>query len=108
MSGLSNILAQLVPGAAVETLLFQVPAQSKALIQEFVVCNRAGAGSSFRISISLLGAATTTKDYLYFDLPIAGNDTFSNELGLTLNASDVIRVYSSSVNLTFTLLGALT
>jgi len=105
---LSNILAQLVPAAAVETDLFSVPEQGKAIIQELVVCNRAASPGSFRCSISPLGSATATKDYLYFDLPIGGNDTFGNEIGVTLNAFDMIRVYASTGNLTFTLLGSKT
>ena len=107
MNGLSDILAQLAPAAITETLLFAVPATRKGLIQELCVCNRAGSPSSFRVSISQLGAATQTKDFLYYDMPIAGNDTFAVEIGVTLNASDVIRVYAGSANLSFTLFGSL-
>lgn len=89
-----------------ETLLYTVPGQTKQRIDEIIVCNRSASPSSFRVSISLLGAATATKDYLYFDLPILGNDTFACELGVWLDAADVIRVFASSANLTFTLIGA--
>lgn len=106
LSDLVNILAQLVPGAAVEAVLFTVPAKGKSRIQELIVCNRSATPATFRFSISQLGAPTATKDYIYFDLPIPGNDTFSNEMGLTLNATDTLRVFASTANLTFTLLGA--
>ena len=102
------ILAQLAPGAAAETVLYAVAATEHIIANEIVVCNRSGAGASFRISISQLGAATSTKDYFYYDTPINANDTFANDINLTLNATDVIRVYASSANLTFTLLGART
>lgn len=100
-----NILAQLDCPANVETLLFQAAARSKALVQELAVCNRVAAPGSFRLSVSLNGAATNVKDYLYYNLPINGNDTFASELGLTLNSFDVIRVFTLTGNLTFTLIG---
>lgn len=107
MNGLNDILAQLAPAVTTETVLFTVPATRKGLIGEIIICNRQGSPASFRISISQLGAATTAKDYLYFDFPIVGNDTFSTDLGVTLNATDVMRVYAGSANLTFTLFGSL-
>ncbi len=114
MNDISNVLAQLVPLATTETVLFQVALSTHARIDELVVCNRSAATQSFRISISLGGVATQTKDYIYFDLPITANNTFSNEMGtggtsgLTLNQRDVIRVYASTADLTFMAFGAVT
>lgn len=102
-----TILAQLAPGAAAETVLYTVTATEHIIANEIIVCNRGGAGS-FRISVSVLGGPTAPKDYFYYNLPILANDTFANDMQLTLNAGDVIRVYASTANLTFTLLGAKT
>lgn len=99
------ILAQLVPGASAETVLLAVPSRLMARVDELVVCNRSVTAATFRVSISQLGAPTATKDYLYYDLPLSGNDTFACELGLTLNPTDTIRVFASTANLTFTLMG---
>lgn len=103
-----GILAQIAPAAQVETQLYSVPRDGHALIQELAVCNRSAGGSRFRISISIRAAATAAPDYLYYDIPIDGNDTFAAELGLTLNAFDVIRVYSSNGLMSFALFGVQT
>ncbi len=114
MNDISNVLAQLVPLATTETVLFQVALSTHARIDELVVCNRSASLVSFRMSISLGGNATQTKDYIYFDLPLIANNTFSNEMGnggtsgLTLNQRDIVRVYASTADLTFTLFGAVT
>lgn len=105
MDTVSNILAQVVPAAITETAFYTVASTQKARLDEFVVCNRAGSASSFRISVSLTGAATAPTDYLYYDMPVNGNDTFANEMGITIPAGAVVRIYASSANLTFTLFG---
>lgn len=108
MDTVTGILSQLAPAAAIETTLFSVPRDGNALIQELVVCNRLASTASFRVSISPRGAATAVAHYIYFDMPVSGNDTFAAELELTLSSFDVIRVYSSSGSLSFTLFGVKT
>ena len=105
METIIGLLSQIAPLALTETTLYSVPAKGHALIEEIAVCNRVPAAASFRISISQLGAPTAVTDYLYFDMPLSGNDTFTTELHLTLNPSDIIRIYASSATLTFALLG---
>lgn len=100
-----TVLAQLAPGATSETVLYTVPTTNRSFINGLTVCNRAASAQSFRVSVSLLGAATATKDYIYFDLPIVANDTFMATLEFTLGARGVIRVYASSADLSFTLYG---
>ena len=99
-----KILGQTSPLAATETALYVVPAATAAVISTVVVCNR-GVAATFRVSISPSGAATDPKDFLYYDLPIVDNDTFAATFGLTLSATDVVRVYSSSTDLSFNIFG---
>lgn len=70
-----------------------------------MVCNRSAVPTSFRVSISFRGGPTAAADYLYYDLPIGGNDTFLVELDSRLEAADVIRVYATLATLSFTLYG---
>lgn len=100
-----GVLAQLAPAVGAETTLYQVPNANRTFIAELVVCNRTAAPATFRLSISLRGAATATTDYLYFDLSVSGNDTFASEIGVTLGAGDIIRVYTATGNITFNLFG---
>lgn len=107
MSGVGYITAQVAPSATTETDLytFLTKAQTwKEHQASFVICNR-GVDGTFRISLSVAGAATTAKDYLYYDTPINANDTFMSELQLTPNAGDIVRVYASHANMSFTLFG---
>lgn len=103
----SVILAQLAPSSATPTDLFTPSRAGKARIDQIVVTNRAGTASNFRLSISLKNAATTAKDYLYYDYsPVtSGAYTYVINLGITLDVGDVIRVYASTANLNFTVLG---
>lgn len=73
-----------------------------------MICNTAAGGDALRISISPAGAPTVTQDFLYFDLPIAANDTFLAEIDTTLRPADTVRVQSANGALVFTLFGILT
>jgi hypothetical protein len=70
------------------------------------VCNRGATSTTFRVSISLAGGATATKDYLYFDVLIPPNDTFIATIGPTMATTDVMRVYAGNANLSFSLWGS--
>jgi hypothetical protein len=99
-------LGQSNPVATTETALYTVPAATSTIASSVIVCNRSTVLSTFRISIAIGGAATTNKDYIYFDLPIGANDTFIATIGVTLAATDVVRVYASNTNLSFSLYGS--
>ena len=99
-----KVLGQAAPSATTETDLYTVPGSTSTTISSIVVCNR-GSAATFRISVSAGGGATANKDYLYYDLAIPANDTFAGTLGITLAATDVVRVYASTANLSFSVFG---
>lgn len=101
-----KILGQSAPSATTETTLYTVPALTSAVISSVIICNRGGAAGTFRISLSQGGGATANKDYLYYDLTLAANDTFIATVGLTLATTDVARVYASSGDFSFSLYGS--
>lgn len=105
MSEVKKILGQVSPSATTETDLYVVPDAKGAVVSSIVVCNRS-TSATFRVSVSYSGAATANKDYLYYDLTIAANDTFIFTIGITLSNADEIRVYASSANLSFSCFGA--
>lgn len=100
-----KVLGQVAPSATTETLLYTTSAAS-AIASSLIVCNRGGTQTSFRVSISQGGVATTAKDYIYYDLLIGGNDTFIATIGVTLASTDVVRVYAGNGNLSFSLYGS--
>lgn len=101
-----KVLGQSSPLATTQTTLYTVPALTKAIVSSIIIANRGASTAYFRISISVAGASTSNKDYIYYDLPIGGNDTFIATVGITLATTDVIRVYSSNSSLSFSLYGS--
>ena len=100
-----KILGQSSPSATTETVLYTVPAATSSVCSSLSICNRGATQTTFRVSISAAGAATANKDYLYYDVTLAGNDTFIATIGVTLATTDVIRVYSGNASLSFQLFG---
>jgi len=105
MANFYKILGQSSPSATTETALYTVPAGTSTVCSSLSICNRGTTQTTFRISISAAGAATANKDYLYYDVTLAGNDTFIATIGVTLATTDKIRVYSGNANLSFQLFG---
>lgn len=98
-------LGQSAPAATTETDLYTVPAATTAAVSSVVVCNR-GVATTFRISVSVAGAATANKDYLYYDIPLPATETFVATIGITLGATDKLRVFAGTANTSFSAFGS--
>lgn len=105
MANTYKILGQISPSATTETALYTVPASKSTVCSSLSVCNRGSVQTTFRISLSQGGAATASKDYMYYDVTLAANDTFIATIGVTLATTDVIRVYAGNANLSFQVFG---
>lgn len=101
-----KILGQSAPAATTATDLYTVPAATQAIVSSIVVANRSTSLATFRISVSSAGGATATKDYLAYDTSIANSGIITLTLGITLGATDKIRVYASSADLSFNAFGS--
>jgi hypothetical protein len=106
MPTIYKVLGQSAPSTTTETDLYTVPSATSAVASSIIICNRGASQASFRVSISAGGGATANKDYIYYDLLIAGNDTFIATIGVTLATTDKVRVYASLSNLSFSLYGS--
>jgi hypothetical protein len=73
----------------------------------FVVCNQSASPDTFRVSRSVGGGVTATKDYLAYDTTVDGYAIvgFDSLKGMCLNATDVVRVYSTNGTLSFNMDG---
>ena len=105
MASTLKVLSQTNPSATTLTDSYTVPGATTATVSSLVVANRSATATSFRVSVAVAGAADNAKQYLYYDVPIAGNDTFTGTLGLSLGAADVIRVYATLATLSFNIFG---
>lgn len=106
MASVYKVLGQSSPAATTATALYTVPAATSAIGSSIIIANRGTSVATFRVSIAVGGAVTSNKDYIYYDLPIGANDTFIATIGITLSATDVVRVYASNTNLSFSLYGS--
>ena len=101
-----KVLAQISPSATTLTDFYTVPALTSTVCSTLTVCNRGPGAATYRISIAIAGAADNVKQYLAYDLTINVNATQAWTIGATLATTDVIRVYSTTSNLSFNLFGA--
>lgn len=100
-----KVLGQSKPSATTLTALYTVPALTSATSSTITVCNQSATATAFRISVAPAGAADATSQYLYYDVPINGNDTFAATIGITLATTDVVRVYNTLATCSFSLFG---
>ena len=105
MADTLKVLGQSNPSAGVLTDLYTVPGSRFVTASTIVIANRSSTATSFRVAISPAGAAIDDKHFLYFDIVIPGLDTFAATLGMTLEATDVVRVQATAATLSFNLFG---
>ena len=100
-----KVLGQSSPNATTETDLYTVGAGKSAVVSTISVANRAATDATFRISIAVGGGATANKDYVAYDVTCPGNGVNYFTLGISLAATDKIKVYASTANLSFNAFG---
>ena len=98
-------LGQAAPSATTSTDLYTVPAATSAIVSTLTIANRAASDATFRISQSLTGAALADKDYLVYDATVPGSGFITLTLGITMAATDKLRVYASSGDVSFNAFG---
>jgi hypothetical protein len=106
MATVYKVLGQSAPSATTDTNLYTVPADTSAVISTLVVANRAGSSSTYRIAIRPAGATISNQHYIAYDVAVEAADSTTLTLGITLAATDVVTVYSSTTNLSFSLFGS--
>ena len=105
MAETPKVLGQSNPSAAVLTDVYTVPGVTNAVVSTITVCNRSATPTEFRVAVSPAGAGISDEHYLYYDVPIPGNDTFTTTIGISLEATDVIRVRATLATLSFSVFG---
>lgn len=104
-----KVLGQSSPAAVTNTTLYTSPSGGTAagsVISTITVCNRdAAAQAQFRIAVRPAGAAIANAHYLYYDAFLGPNSTVAITLGITLAPTDVVTVFASTANLSFSAFG---
>lgn len=100
-----KVLGQVDVAATTLTALYTVPASTETVVSTLVICNRNSSGVSIRVSVAVAGAADDPSQYIWYDKSVPKNESIFATIGLTFAATDVVRVYSDTANVTFSLFG---
>ena len=101
-----KVLGQVAPSATTATTLYTVPSSTEAVISTIVVCNRSATNRTFRIAVRPNGATLANEHYIAYDVTVGLSDSTTLTLGLTLDAADVLTVYASTTDLSFSAFGS--
>jgi hypothetical protein len=110
--------AQAIPAAGVLTPLtlkfgwepFQIPAitphgPEEARLETVMVCNQAASATTFRVSLAYQGEADTPAQYLFYDVYLPANDTYTAQIPGHIVRGDVVRVQSANGQCSFQVFG---
>ena len=106
MPTIYRVLGQSAPAATTNTDIYTSPAATQTVISTITVANRGATAATFRIAIRPAGSAIANLHYIAFDATVAANDATNLTLGVTLAATDVVTIYASNTNLSFSLFGS--
>jgi glucose-6-phosphate dehydrogenase assembly protein OpcA len=101
-----KVLGQSNPAATTATTLYTVPASTQAVISTIVIANLTATAATFRIAVRPAGATLANSQYIAYDITVGASDSTALTLGVTMNTTDVLTVYASTANLTFTAFGS--
>ena len=101
-----KVLGQSAPSATTATTLYTVPSATAAVCSTLSVCNRDSGSATYRIAVRPGGAALAAQHYIVYDATLPGTSTDAITLGITLAAADVVTVYASTSNVSFSLFGS--
>ena len=102
-----KVLGQSAPTAATATSLYTVPSATEAVISTINVVNtHASTADVIRIAVRPNGATLANEHYIVYSLSLAAGYTFTYTGGVTVDATDVITVYSTNGTSSFGAFGS--
>jgi hypothetical protein len=100
-----KVLGQSAPAATTDTNVYTVPSATETIISTIIVANRAATAGTFRLAVRPNGATIANEHYIAYDVPIAGADSTTLTLGVTMDAADVLTVRCSSADMSVNVFG---
>ena len=100
-----KVLGQANPVATTVTTLYTVPAATMSVCSTLAVASL-GSSATFRVAVRPAGATLENKHYIAYDVPVGNADSVFLTLGLSLSSTDVVSVYASTANVSFSLFGS--
>jgi hypothetical protein len=78
--------------------IYTCPTATAAVVSTINVCNTSSTAATFTIGISTTSATYQAAGYLFYQVSLAGNDSFTATIGATLDATNKYLVASSSAS----------
>ena len=100
-----KVLGQVAPLATTNTDLYTVPSGKSTVCSTLTVCNRGATAGTYRIAVRPGGAAIANEHYFVFDAALTAKGTDAWTIGLTLSATDIVTIYASTTDFSFSLYG---
>ena len=101
-----KVLGQVNPAATTATTAYTVASSTEAVISTITAANLGSAPATYRISVRPNGAAQENKHYIVYDSSVAPQSTDTLTIGVTLDAADVVTVFTSTATMAFNLFGS--
>lgn len=101
-----KVLAQSAPSATTNTDIYTVGASTETVISTIFVCNRSASPATYRIAVRPNGASLANQHYIAYDVTVGASDSTTITSGITMDAADVLTVYASTANLSFSVFGS--
>lgn len=99
-----KVLGQVAPSATTATTL--LTAGSATIVSTLQAANRGSTQDAIRIAVRPAGATLANQHYIAYDVPLAANAVLSLQGGVTLANTDVVTVYSTTGNTSFSAFGS--
>jgi len=102
-----KVLGQSNPTACTYTTLYTVPASTQSVVSTITICNyNALSNANFSISVRPAGASQSNQHLVVSNNVVQYLDTIALTLGITLGNTDIISVYASTANVSFSAFGS--
>ena len=102
-----KVLGQSAPSAATATTLYTVPAVTQTIISTINVVNTdASVADVIRIAVRPDAATLANQHYIIYGVSLSAGATFTYTGGITIDAADVITIYSTNGTSSFNAFGS--
>lgn len=106
MANAYKVLAQANLTTTSDTDIYTVPSATESVISTLVVANIGTVATTFNLAVRPNAETLADKHYLAKSVAIAGSDSTTLTLGITLDAADVVTVAAGTANaLSFNIFG---
>ena len=101
-----KVLGQVKPTATTATTAYTVPSATETVVSTLNIVNISTNPDTVRVAVRPGGETLEDKHYIIYTLVLPAFGQYSLQAGITLDATDVITVYSTNGTSAFNLFGS--